>query len=71
MTDSKRPKYIIISVLMLLLFNYPLLSSANKLLYVGNIPVLYLYIAAVWLLTILLLYITVTSVDKQPGKQDE
>lgn len=43
---------------MLLLFNYPLLSAANKLLYVGKMPLLFVYIATVWLLTIILLWIT-------------
>ncbi|MBN8669944.1 MAG: hypothetical protein J0L80_04605 [Chitinophagales bacterium] len=58
MTNTKRPKFILISLLMLLLFNYPLLSAANKLLYVGKMPLLFVYIATVWLLTIILLWIT-------------
>lgn len=58
MTNTKRPKFILISLLMLLLFNYPLLSAANKLLYVDKMPLLFVYIATVWLLTIILLWIT-------------
>lgn len=61
MTNTKRPKFILISLLMLLLFNYPLLSAANKLLYVGRMPLLFVYIATVWLLTIILLWITAAA----------
>ncbi|HLO69681.1 MAG TPA: hypothetical protein VK167_02350 [Flavipsychrobacter sp.] len=61
MTNTKRPKFILISLLMLLLFNYPLLSAANKLLYVGKMPLLFVYIATVWLLTIILLWITAAA----------
>jgi hypothetical protein len=71
MTGTKRPKYVLISVLMLLLFNYPLLGAANKLRYVGDLPVLYLYLAVVWLLTIVLLLLTALSGSrtKRPGDE--
>jgi len=71
MTVDKRPKYLLISMLMILLFNFPLLSAANKMEFVGNIPLLYLYIAIVWPLSILLLYLTVISRNNKPDKQDE
>ena len=71
MTIDKRPRYILIAVLMILLFNYPLLSSANKPVLVGGIPQLYLYIVIVWPLSILLLYLTVISRNNKPDKQDE
>ncbi len=56
---------------MILLFNFPLLSAANKMAFVGNIPLLYLYIAIVWPLSILLLFLTVISPNNKPDKQDE
>lgn len=59
MNKEARFKYALISILMLMLFNYPLLGTANKLKYVHNAPLLYLYILVVWLIAILLLGIMV------------
>ncbi len=61
MTIKKAPRYALIAVLLLLLCNYPLLSAANKPVLVSGIPLLYIYVAAVWLLGIILLYVTANS----------
>lgn len=51
-------RYVLIAILLMLLVNYPLLSAANKLVFIGNVPLLYLYIGTVWVLAIALLAIT-------------
>lgn len=56
--NTAAPRYIMIAVLLLLLANYPLLSAANKPVFIAGFPVLYLYVGCVWLLAIALLFIT-------------
>jgi len=55
------PKFLTIAALLLLLVNYPVLSAANKPRLVGGIPVLHIYVGAVWLLGIAALYFTVRA----------
>ena len=71
MTSKKQPKYIFVAVLMLLLFNFPLLSAANKKLNAAGVPMLCIYIAIVWLAGILLLYLTSTAGEKPNRKEHE
>lgn len=53
------PRYILIAILLLLLVNFPLLSAANHDWRPGGFPVLFIYIGAIWVVGILLLYLTV------------
>ncbi len=47
-----------IGLLLLLLFNYPLLTTVNKPLLYGGVPLLYIYVGSVWLVAIILLFLT-------------
>lgn len=58
MNQATHFRFVLIALLILLLFSYPLLSSANKALMVAGVPLLYLYIGLVWLLAIVALYLT-------------
>jgi len=58
MNHATHFRFVLIALLMLLLFSYPMLSGANKQLQVAGIPLLYLYIGLVWLLAIVALYLT-------------
>ncbi len=54
----KRQQFASISVILLLVFVFPLISIANKASMVAGIPVLFLYLFGVWLAAIGLLWIT-------------
>lgn len=59
------PRYLLIAAMLLLLVNHPLLSTANKMRLISGIPLLYLYIGCVWVLSIVLLYITTRQIQKE------
>lgn len=61
MGHPRHIRFLLIALLMLLLFTYPMLSTANKAVMVWGIPLLYLYIGAVWLLAIAALYFTANT----------
>lgn len=54
----KRQQFATISVILLLVFVFPLISIANKSAMTGGIPVLFLYLFVVWLGAIGLLWLT-------------
>ena len=54
----KRQQFASISVILLLVFVFPLISIADKPVMTGGIPVLFLYLFGVWLAAIGLLWIT-------------
>lgn len=58
-------RMVLICALGMLLFNYPILSGPNSKLLLLGIPLLYLYIFAVWFVLVLLLYI---AVNRKKGK---
>jgi hypothetical protein len=59
MNQSRHARFLLIAVLMILFFTYPLLSAANKQSMIMGIPLLYLYIGVVWVAGIIALYLTV------------
>jgi len=65
MSHSKHIRFVLIALLMLLLFTFPMLSTANKQRMVGGVPLLYLYIGTVWVLAILALYITANTIRRK------
>lgn len=71
MTGRKRSRYVLVAVLMGMLFNYPLLSTANRKVLVLGVPLLYVYIGIAWVLCILLLYITSNTDIHRATKRDE
>ena len=52
---KKHQQLLALFLLFLLLFNYPIISIANKPVLVAGIPLLYLYLFTTWLLMIVLL----------------
>jgi len=63
----KEQKLIFISVLFLILFNFPMLSIFNVGGSINGIPTLYMYVFLVWIL-----FIAVTfSVLRKEGKESE
>jgi len=58
-------RFVLIALLMLLLFSYPMLSAANKNSTFAGVPVLYLYIGMVWLLSVTVLCITALNTKRK------
>jgi tryptophan-rich sensory protein len=52
----KQQKLTLFSVLLLIIFTYPIVSLANRAMVVAGIPVLFLYIFVVWIIAIVILY---------------
>lgn len=65
MNPAKSIRFLLIALLMLVLFTYPLLSTANKRVMVAGLPLLYVYIGLVWVLAILVLYFTVNPLKRK------
>ncbi len=65
MNPAKSVRFLLIALLMLVLFTYPLLSTANKKVMIGGLPLLYIYIGVVWLLAILVLYFTANPLKRK------
>lgn len=54
----KRQRFVFLAILLTALFSFPLLSLADKPLFVRGIPLTYFYIFLVWFIGIILLYQT-------------
>lgn len=67
----KRQKFIFLSLLLLVVFLFPLVRVANKPVRVAGIPALYLYFFITWLISILLLYRTAESRSNPPRHPNE
>jgi len=63
-----KQKLTLFSVLLLLLFTYPVISIVNKVSFVAGIPVLFLYVFIVWIIAIIILF---RVADRKPKKTDE
>lgn len=73
MTRREKRKYqqlLALFFLFLALFNYPLLSIANKPLLVAGMPLLYLYLFSAWLLMIILLALLVGRGSSQKNQHE-
>ena len=66
--NFKNQKLIFLSILLVVLFTYPLISLANRLQFFAGIPVLYSYIFIVWITAIITLY---RMTDIKSKKTDE
>ena len=64
----KQQKLIIFSVLLLVLFTYPVVSIANRSALAAGIPVLFLYIFIVWIIAIIVLYRIAERKQKKPDE---
>lgn len=64
----KQQKLTLFSVLLLVLFSYPLISIANKAALLFGIPVLFLYIFIIWIIAIVILY---RIAERKQKKTDE
>jgi hypothetical protein len=63
----KEQKLIFISILFLILFNFPMLSIFNVEGSVNGIPTMYMYVFLVWILFIGIIF----SVLRKEGKESE
>lgn len=52
----KRQRFIFLSVLLTVVFVYPLISIANKPVRIAGIPLLFIYFLVAWIISIILLY---------------
>lgn len=68
--SMKEQKLIIISVLFLILFNFPVLSIFNKGNSVNGIPTLYLYVFFVWVVSIVIIF-SVLRKERNENRRDE
>lgn len=64
MRKRHEQKIAIISIVLLLGFNIPLLSIFDSAASVGGIPVFYLYIFSLWFLSIVVTFIIVKRYDE-------
>lgn len=73
MINNRKQKNVMLSILLMLLFSYPIITIFNKINFVYHIPVLYLYIAIVWLFALVLLFISaeVKPATKAKRTKDE
>jgi len=66
--NFKRQKLILFSILLLLLFTYPLVSLANKAITIAGIPLLFVYVFVVWIIAIVILYRLADHNHKKPNE---
>ncbi|MBK6381650.1 MAG: hypothetical protein IPO01_19365 [Chitinophagaceae bacterium] len=64
----KQQKLTLFSVLLLVLFTFPFISVANRVSMFAGIPVLFLYILIVWIITIIVLYRIAEGRQKKPDE---
>ncbi|MBL7702336.1 MAG: hypothetical protein JNM14_08805 [Ferruginibacter sp.] len=64
----KKQKLTLFSVLLMLLFTFPLISVANRAAVFAGIPVLFLYIFIVWIVAIIILYRIAETKQKKTGE---
>lgn len=69
MKSNKKIYTVFLTLLFILLFNFPFIGMANKLEIFLGIPALYLYIFFNWLLSIVLLYFLSKQLFKLPTKK--
>ena len=73
MNNNKAQKNLILSILLLILFCYPIFSIFNKPQTLHNFPVLYIYLGSVWIIAILFLLISaeIKASSKPKKNKDE
>jgi hypothetical protein len=64
----KQQKLTLFSVLLLVLFTFPFISIANRAVMFAGVPVLFLYILTVWIITIIVLYRIAEGKQKKPDE---
>lgn len=52
----KKQRFVFIAIAMMLFFCYPMISLGSRDLAVAGIPLLYIYLAVCWVISIFLLY---------------
>lgn len=70
METQKDQKLLIISCLFLVLFTFPVLSIFNSESSINGIPVLYLYIFSVWILSIITIFRVIKKESKEIKKDE-
>jgi hypothetical protein len=67
-TKATRQKLVFLSILLLILFTYPLITVANKISLAAGFPVLYLYIFITWGIAIILLLRIADGKQRRPDE---
>lgn len=70
MKSTNKIYVVFITLILILLFNFPFIGIANNLEIFRGIPALYLYIFINWLLSIVLLYFLSKQLFKLPKKDE-
>ena len=65
----KQQKLTLFSVMLLVLFTYPVVSLANRPAFIYGIPVLFFYIFIVWIIAIIVLYRIAEGKQKKSDEQ--
>jgi len=64
----KQQKLTLFSVLLLVLFTFPFISVANRAVMFAGVPVLFLYVLIVWIVTIVVLHRIAEGKQKKPDE---
>lgn len=56
---------VLVSIVMLLFLNFPILSIFEKLSFINHIPILWIYIFTIWLVFIFMVFIIGYHTDKK------
>jgi hypothetical protein len=66
----KDQKLLMLSVLALILFNFPILSIVNVEESINGIPILFFYIFMIWLLLIIVIFRVIKKGSKESSKDE-
>ncbi|MCU0468882.1 MAG: hypothetical protein MUF58_09790 [Arcicella sp.] len=66
----KDQKLLMLSVLALILFNFPILSIVNIKETINGIPILFFYIFIIWLLLIIVIFRVIKNKSKEISKDE-
>jgi TRAP-type C4-dicarboxylate transport system permease small subunit len=69
--NRSRELCLLISLLFLLVFNYPLVLAFNRTLPVFGIPLIILYLLGGWLLFIFVIFLVVRNLGRNEGEVPE
>jgi hypothetical protein len=68
--NFKSQKLLVLGVIFMILFNFPMLSIANLDGNINGIPILYFYVFSLWIIFIVIIYWNVRN-EEQDNKKDE
>lgn len=66
----KEQKLLLLSIVFMILFNFPIISIFNFETTINGIPTLYFYVFTLWIILIIIIFITVNK-DSNETKRNE